>query len=63
MTYILIAGDISEGLPFVRVDLYENNGKVYFGELTLYPGSGLEEFTPESYDRLLGDWIELPNYH
>lgn len=58
-----VAKKLSEGLPFVRVDLYENNGKVYFGELTLYPGSGLEEFTPESYDRLLGDWIELPNYH
>ncbi|PEB46638.1 glycosyl transferase [Bacillus thuringiensis] len=50
---------LSRELPFVRVDFYEINGKVYFGELTFYPGSGFEEFTPESYDELLGSWIDL----
>lgn len=45
---------------FVRIDFYEINGKIYFGEFTLYPGAGFEEFTPEEYDYLLGSWIKLP---
>ncbi|MEK5066209.1 ATP-grasp fold amidoligase family protein [Cytobacillus sp. FSL R5-0596] len=52
---------LSEPFPFVRVDFYEVNGKIYFGELTFFPGSGLEFFSPESYDNLLGSWIELPS--
>lgn len=55
------AGKLSKNIPFLRVDLYEINARLYFGELTLYPGSGFEEFTPESYDYLLGSWIKLPN--
>ena len=51
---------LAKEFSFVRVDLYEVNGRIYFGELTFYPGSGLEEFEPESYDYLLGSWIELP---
>ena len=57
---IEIAEKLSEGIPFVRVDLYNVDGKIYFGELTFYPGSGFEEFTPESWDYTLGSWIELP---
>ena len=57
---IELAEKLSEGIPFVRVDFYEINGKVYFGELTFFPGSGFEEFTPEKYDRILGDMLELP---
>ena len=45
---------------FVRVDFYEINGHVYFGELTFYPGSGVEEFEPELYDYELGSWLTLP---
>lgn len=44
---------------FVRVDLYEINGEVYFGELTFYPGGGLEKFIPEEWDYKLGSWIDL----
>ncbi|PKM44126.1 MAG: glycosyl transferase [Firmicutes bacterium HGW-Firmicutes-8] len=51
---------LSTGIPFVRVDFYETNGQLYFGEITFYPGSGYEEFTPASYDKLLGSWLELP---
>lgn len=51
---------LSKNIPFIRVDFYETNGQLYFGELTLYPGSGLEEFSPELYDELLGSWINLP---
>lgn len=55
-----IAEKLSKDIPFVRVDLYEINGKVYFGELTFYPSSGFEGFKPEKYDRILGDMLELP---
>lgn len=54
------AEKLSKGIPFVRVDFYEIEGKIYFGELTFYPGCGMEEFTPESWDYKLGDWIVLP---
>lgn len=57
---IRYAEKLSKNLPFVRVDFYESDGHLYFGELTFYPGSGFEEFTPESYDYLLGSWIKLP---
>lgn len=51
---------LSKDMPFIRVDFYEVMGKLYFGELTFYPGAGVEEFSPESYDDLLGGWIKLP---
>ena len=57
---IELAESLSKDIPFLRVDFYEVNGKIYFGELTFFPGAGFEEFTPESYDELFGSWIELP---
>ena len=56
---IQLAEKLSSGIPFIRVDFYEISGRVYFGELTFYPGSGFEEFTPPDWDRTLGDWLEL----
>ncbi len=50
---------LSENIPFVRVDWYEINGKLYFGELTFYPGSGFEEFTPIDWDKKIGEMINL----
>jgi hypothetical protein len=55
-----LAQKLSENIPFVRVDFYEVDGKVYFGEMTLYPGCGFEAFQPERWDKTLGDWIHLP---
>ena len=55
-----IAQKLSASMPFVRVDLYEINGKVYFGELTLYPSSGFEGFRPKEYDEILGEMLKLP---
>ncbi len=52
---------LSKGIPFIRVDFYEINGKLFFGELTFYPGSGFEEFTPEEWDYRLGDFLKLKN--
>ena len=57
---VAMAERLSEGMPFVRVDFYEVAGQYYFGEMTLYPGSGMEEFDPERWDGELGSWIELP---
>lgn len=54
------AEKLSEKIPFLRVDFYEVNGLIYFGELTFFPGSGYEEFTPESVDYELGKLIKLP---
>ena len=50
---------LSKDIPFVRVDWYEINGELYFGELTFYPGNGYEEFTPEEWDYKIGDMIDL----
>lgn len=55
-----IAKTLSAGMPHVRIDLYEINGKVYFGEITLYHFNGLMKFDPESWDEKLGSWLTLP---
>lgn len=58
---IYLAEVLSHGIPFVRVDFYESGGKIFFGELTFYPGGGYEEFTPEEWDYTLGSWIDIHN--
>ncbi len=52
---------LSKPFPFVRVDFYEIEGNIIFGELTFFPGSGMEYFRPQSYDYVLGSWITLPS--
>jgi len=59
-TMIDLASRLSKGIPHVRVDFYEVNGKVYFGEMTFYHWSGLVAFEPENWDNILGEWIILP---
>lgn len=56
---IELAEKLSEGIPFVRVDFYESEGNIYFGELTFYPGGGFERFSPVEWDYTLGSWINL----
>lgn len=56
-----IAEDLSKGFPFVRVDLYWINNRVYFGELTFYPWTGYVVFDPENFDTTLGEKFVLPN--
>ena len=56
----LLAGKLSEGVPHVRVDLYEANGKIYFGEMTLYHWSGFVPFSPQEWDYTFGSWLTLP---
>lgn len=55
-----IAKKLSQGHPHVRVDLYEANKRVYFGEMTFFHFSGLERFSPPTWDRVWGDWLKLP---
>lgn len=54
-----IAAELSGGLPFLRVDLYEIDGKIYFSELTFTPCGGMMPFDPPEYDKVLGDMIHL----
>lgn len=58
----LVAAKLSKGLPHVRVDLYEANGKVFFGELTFYHFGGMVHFEPEKWDEIFGSWLTLPEY-
>ena len=50
---------LSRGIPHVRCDFYEANGKMYFGELTFYHWSGFVPFQPYSFDEYLGDFIRI----
>lgn len=50
-----LAEKLSTTIPFSRIDFYEINERVYFGEITFYPASGFEGFEPESWDYILGD--------
>ncbi len=54
-----IAAILSKGIPQVRVDLYEVDGKVYFGEMTFFHWSGHMPFEPEEWDYKFGSWINL----
>lgn len=58
---INIAKELSKKLPFARIDLYNVNEKIYFGEITFYPMSGLGGFKPESWDLEIGKLLKLPD--
>lgn len=56
-----LASELSQGIPHVRVDFYDINGKIYFGELTFFHFSACVPFEPEEWDCKLGEMINLPN--
>ena len=56
-----IASKLSEGIPHVRVDLYNVNGQIFFGEMTFFHHGGVTPFYPETWDGIFGDWITLPS--
>ena len=56
-----MAERLSQGIPHLRVDFYEANGKIYFGELTFTSGSGFTPFEPEEWDLRFGKWLKLPS--
>lgn len=51
---------LSEGHPFIRVDFYEIDNKVYFSEFTFFSDAGFASFTPPKWDKILGEYIKLP---
>lgn len=55
-----LAAVLSADIPHVRVDFYEVNGCVYFGELTFFDGGGFEAIDPVEWDYTLGEWLTLP---
>ena len=55
-----IAAKLSEGLIHARIDLYDINGNVKFGEITFFDDSGMAEFNPQEWDYIFGSWIQLP---
>ena len=57
----IIASKLSQNIPLVRVDLYEVNGKIYFGELTFFHFAGFVPFDPSDWDYKFGEMIKLPN--
>lgn len=56
-----LAAQLSVGIPHVRVDFYEVDGRVFFGEFTFSHWGGLMPFDPEDWDYTFGSWIKLPN--
>lgn len=56
-----IASQLSQGMKHVRVDLYNVNGHIYFGELTFFHFAGLVPFEPEEWDYKFGEYLNLKN--
>lgn len=54
------ARELSKPFPYVRVDLYESEGKIYFGEFTFFPCSGMPDFIPIKWDAIVGEMLTLP---
>lgn len=58
---VMLAEKLSAGFPHVRVDFYEANGQVYFGEMTFYHLGAIVPFETEEWDKKIGDWLVLPD--
>ncbi len=58
---IEIAKVLSEDFPHVRVDLYNIDGQIIFGELTFFTASGYTQFGPDKFDFILGEKFKLPS--
>jgi hypothetical protein len=56
-----IATQLADGTKFVRIDLYNVKGRIYFGEFTLYPKSGLGRFKPDEWNIKIGKMIDINN--
>ena len=54
-----LAEILSKGLPQARIDFYDVNGQVYFGEITFFHWSGFKKFEPQIWDDKFGEWIDL----
>ena len=57
-----IARKLSKGFPFIRIDLFSIDGKIYFSEFTFYTDAAYQRFYPDLWDKVLGDKIDLNSY-
>ncbi len=57
---IELSRKLSTGIPHVRVDWYIVDNHLYLGELTFFDASGFDEFIPDKYNYIIGEWITLP---
>lgn len=57
---VKLAAELSKDIPEVRVDFYDVNGHVYFGEFTFFHFGGMVKFNPVEWDYTFGSWIKLP---
>ncbi len=55
-----LASKLSEGLYQSRIDLYDANGRLFFGEITFFHHGGTTPFVPEKWDYIFGEWLNLP---
>jgi predicted HTH domain antitoxin len=55
-----VAEKLSDSYPEVRIDLYDVNGQIMFGELTFFDGSGYMKFEPDEFDFKLGECFKIP---
>ncbi len=51
---------LSKDIPFLRTDFYIIQSRIYFGELTFFPASGMSKFEPQEWDKKFGNWLKLP---
>ena len=54
-----LAAKLSANIPFVRVDFFDINGRIYFGEFTFYDWGGMRPFNGE-WDKRLGKYLDIP---
>lgn len=54
-----VAENLSKGFPHVRVDLYNIDGEVVFGEMTFYTSSGYMLFDPDDFDFVMGEYFNI----
>ena len=55
-----ISKQLSKGHPFLRVDFFDTEDKLYLAELTLYPGGGVVPYQPKSFDVEMGRKFHVP---
>ena len=59
---VKLAEEMAKDFPFVRVDLYNINGKIYFSELTFTPAKGTLIFDDDKADFEISEWLDIKNY-
>ncbi len=59
---VKMAEDLAKPFPFVRVDLYDIDGKIYFSEMTFTPAKGTLILDDDQCDFEMGEWLDISNY-